>query len=73
MRKIDPRSRIYIDMRLIRLDKVWLPRCTEASLIGPERPHFDPDTNPVNPTTTPMFATNPDERCQRMLKDVARC
>jgi hypothetical protein len=50
--------------------KAW---CTEASLIGPRRLHFDPDTNPVNPTTTPMFVTNPDERCRRMLKDVARC
>jgi hypothetical protein len=47
--------------------------CTEASLVRPGRLHFDPDTNSVNPTTTPMFVTNPDERCQRMLKDVVRC
>jgi hypothetical protein len=38
-------------------------RCTEASIIGPGRLHFDPNTNPANPATTPMFATNPDERC----------
>jgi dUTP pyrophosphatase len=44
---------------LIKDDDRW----TEASLVGPGRLHFDPDTNPVNPTTTPMFATNPDERC----------
>jgi hypothetical protein len=49
-----------------------IEQCTEASLVGPRRPQFDPNTNPDESCHHLIFVMNPDKRCQRMLKDVAR-